>query len=127
MYSGSGAKYRIAGTAAVFEPLTSEIVDAVSGNSIEIQFGVGTTAGLLSVQPYATCNTTTDYLFADTVSINLNVASLPDLVLTVDSMAFTCVLDSFTIYAQSTTPSITWDWSYGGYFNEFWRFCLSAM
>lgn len=115
-YSGQGAKYRIAGTSQVFQPLDSVSVNLLSGNanSIEIAFGPTTTAGTLSVQPFNTCNNSTDYLFARERTIDLVIPQLPHIEMA-DSMAFTCIVDTLDLYINSTTPNVTFDWEWNGF------------
>lgn len=112
-YSGIGATYRIAGTAAVFQPLTgSVILSNTNANSIEIQFNPSTTSGILSVTPFATCNTTTDYLFADSISLNLSLATPPNISFVDDTLAYTCLSDSLNLIVQSTDSGATYQWEY---------------
>ena len=98
-----------------FQALSSVILSGTTTNSIEIQFGQGATGGVLSVVPYSTCNTAVDYLFADTMTLNLTAAPLPDVSVLSNSMAFNCVLDSFYLVGQSSTPNVTWEWSYNSF------------
>lgn len=113
-YTGSGASFRIPG-AGTFEPLTDTIIENFSTfnfNSIETSFGVGSTGGVLTVTPFSLCNTSTDYQFANGLSINLIAAPLPNISLLEDTMSFTCVRDSFYLVSQSTTPNTTFEWEY---------------
>lgn len=111
-YTGTGASYRVAGTANVFQPLSNAIISNINANSIEVKFTQPMTSGVLSVSPFATCNTTTDYLFADSISLNLTLATPPNLSLVSDTMAFTCLNDSLNLVVQSTNPGATYSWEY---------------
>jgi hypothetical protein len=110
-YSGSGAKYRVAGTSNAFQPLTGNqfITDVNAGHAIEIQFQQGVTAGVLTVTPFATCNSSTDYVFARDRSINLQLVT-PPVMSMVDTLNFTCYSDTvhLTISTPEASPAYSW-------------------
>ncbi len=70
------------------------------------------TPGDLSVRPYSTCNTATDYLFAIPETVQISALPLPDVILA-DSMSFTCLVDTLNLSASSLTPSVSYEWFYG--------------
>lgn len=112
-YSGSGARYRRVGALGPYEVLDSVSLDVLSGsaNSIEIIFGPETTAGVLSVQPFNTCNNSTDYLFARKQTINLIIPPLPTIEME-DTLAFTCLVDTLDLHINTTTPNVTFTWEW---------------
>jgi len=114
-YTGNGAKIRINGDNTPFSNFSDTIINNTSfynSNSVEILFGPGTTAGILSVTPFSTCNTATDYQFSSSKSLFLNTATLPDLSFFEDTVSITCVRDSFYLIAESTSPNVSFSWSY---------------
>lgn len=112
-YSGSGAKYRVAGTTNVFQSLIGDqfITDINRGNAIEIQFEQGVTAGTLTVTPFSTCNSSTDYVFARSQSINLQL-STPPVMSMPDSLNFTCLIDTVQIIINTPVTSPQYSWSF---------------
>ena len=109
-YTGTGALYRIANSGNAFQPLSTVIIPSLSG--IEVQYPAGATSGVLSVDAYSTCNTATDYLYAKEVSLNIQVTPIPEVNILEESMSFTCIVDTFDLAVQSSTPSISWEWQY---------------
>lgn len=110
-YTGTGATYRVAGTSDALQPLTSVIISNVNAKSIEIHFGAGTTGGTLTVEPFCTCNTTTDYLYSTGKSLVLTAAPLPNISM-VDTMNFTCITDTLLLQINSSTSGISYNWKY---------------
>ncbi len=105
-YTGSNAEYRKNGTSNWF-PFVNEIVTGTDGNSIEVRFNNGAlSSGTISVEPYATCNTATDYLFADSQTGNITVVDIPNVSMA-DSTFLSCISDSAWVVLSSTTPGIT--------------------
>lgn len=110
-YTGTGVEYSVNGGA--FQNYTVPVMNTTANAaSITLRFPLGSTGGTLSVEPYNTCNTTTDYLYAKTQSITITVNVQPDLALNADSLWFTCVVDSLDLVAQSVTPSLVYQWAY---------------
>lgn len=110
-YTGSGATYRIAGTSNAFQPLSSINISDVTANSIEIHFDTGTTGGTLTVEPFCNCNTSTDYLYSVGKSIVLTTAPLPTISM-VDSMGYTCILDTLQLQINTTTSGVSYFWEF---------------
>lgn len=110
-YTGTGATYRVAGTTNAFEPLTSVNITDVAANSIEIHFVTGTTGGTLTVEPFCNCNTSTDYLYSVGKSIVLTTAPLPTISM-VDSMGYTCILDTLQLQINTTTSGVSYFWEF---------------
>ncbi len=110
-YSGTGVEYSINNGA--FIPYTVPVMNTTANtSSIKIRFSSASTAGILTVEPYNTCNTTTDYLYAKAQSISITINPLPVITLPFDSLAFTCVIDTMNLVAQSATVGATFQWFY---------------
>lgn len=110
-YTGTGIQYSINGGA--FQNYTAAVMNTTANaSSISLKFPLGATGGTLTVEPYNTCNTTSDYLYAKPQSITITVNPQPDLTLNADSLWFTCVVDSINLVAQSVTPSVVYEWAY---------------
>ncbi len=107
-YSGTGALYRVANSGSAFQPLSTVIIPSLSG--IEVKYPAGATGGVLSVEAYATCNTATDYLFSNALTMNILVTPLPDLTIPENIMYFTCNESALDLTAQSSTILVTWEW-----------------
>lgn len=111
-YTGTGALYRVTGSGASFQPLATQILTG-NTNSIEVEFPVGATGGTLSVEPFDTCNISTDYLFSASQSVSITVNPLPDLTIP-QTASLNCYSDTVLIVAQSTNPNVEFVWSYNG-------------
>ena len=119
-YNGPGVKYLIA-TSATAVPTQSDFLNnglPLNGSiysetpfsyKIWLQYDESFTGGQLKVEPYTTCNTTTDYLFAKPAIANLHLAPLPNLNIA-DSLMLTCVDDTLNLVAASSTPSVSFSW-----------------
>jgi hypothetical protein len=111
-YTGTGALYRTIGS-STWNPLSTEILSGADKNTIEIQFPVGATSGVLSVEPYSVCNTSTDYQFSEGQSGSITVNVNPNLI-TQPTATLNCYSDTAQIVAQSTNPNAQFIWSYNG-------------
>lgn len=110
-YTGTGITYTTA-TQLIPQPFTGTVdLNSTSGNSITLQFGSSVTQGVLKVEPYSTCNPG-DYLYAQSQSLNLHTIALPDLTLNDDTLAFTCVVDTLQLIANSSVAGINYSWAY---------------
>ena len=107
-YTGTGALYRIANSGNAFQPLSTVIIPSLSG--IEVKYPTGATSGVLSVEPYSTCNTATDYLFSKPLTLNITFTPLPDLTIPENTMYFTCNESDIDLIAQSSTAGVSWEW-----------------
>lgn len=111
-YTGTGALYRTLGTSS-WSPLSTVILSGENKNLIELQFPVGATSGVLSVEPYSVCNTTTDYQYAQGQSGAITINANPDLI-TQPTVSLNCYSDTAQIVAQSSNPNAQFIWSYNG-------------
>lgn len=110
-YSGTGIEYSINNGA--FTPYTAPVMNTTAGAStIKIRFPVGATSGTLSVEPYNTCNTSSDYLYAKPQTVAITVNPNPVLGITATSNQFTCIVDTIQIVATSTIPTVNYQWFY---------------
>lgn len=113
-YTGDGVYIRINGSTSDCDTLTpgeSVYYDGTNANSVEIEFGMNTTNGTLTVEPYSYCNGTNDTLLSNGQSINLITAPLPSLTMLSDSLAFNCFnSDSVQLemITSGTNYSFTW-------------------
>jgi len=105
-YSGTGAQFRVTGTGTSFQALNSNHVDNTNANSIEIYFPSGATSGILTVEPYSTCNSATDYQLSAGKTLNIDIVPLPDISMA-DSTFFNCYSDSAWIVVNSSTAGIS--------------------
>lgn len=110
-YSGTGVEYSINNGA--FVPYTVPVMNTTANaSSIQLRFPLGATSGTLTVEPYNTCNTATDYLYAKPQSIAITINPLPNISLPADTLAFTCVVDTLNLVAQSSTAGVNFQWAY---------------
>lgn len=110
-YTGTGVTYTTA-TQLIPQPFSGAVdLSNVNGNSITLQFGADATSGLLKVEPYSTCNPG-DYLYSKPQSLNLHTVALPDLTLNGDSIAFTCIVDTMQLIANSSVAGVNYTWFY---------------
>jgi len=110
-YLGTGIEYSINNGA--FTPYTAPVMNTTAGaSSIKIRFPVGATSGTLSVEPYNTCNTSSDYLYAKPQTVAITVNPNPVLGVTATSNQFTCIVDTIQIVATSSIPTVNYQWYY---------------
>ena len=110
-YSGTGIEYSING--AAFVPYTVPVMNTTAGaTSIKIHFLNNATSGTLTVEPYNTCNTTMDYLYAKPQSVVITVNPKPVLNFNAPNTQFTCIVDTITIVATSSIPTVNYQWAY---------------
>ncbi|MES2555566.1 MAG: hypothetical protein V4604_05405 [Bacteroidota bacterium] len=110
-YSGTGVEYSINNGA--FVPYTVPVMNTTANASgIQLRFPLGSTSGILTVEPYNTCNTATDYLYAKPQSISITVNPLPAISLAEDTLVFTCVVDTLNLVVTSGTPGVDFQWFY---------------
>jgi hypothetical protein len=77
-------------------------------NQIWIEFTDDFTPGILKVEPYCTCNTTTDYLYSKGAQVELVAAPLPAISISGDS-TITCIVDILVLsIAGSAGTTKTW-------------------
>lgn len=105
-YSGTGALYRVAGTGNPLQSLNANYINGTNANSLEIHFPQGTSSGTLTVEPYSTCNSPTDYMISSGKSKAINVVALPQITMA-DSTFLNCYSDTAWITFNSLTPNIT--------------------
>ncbi len=65
--------------------------------------------GNLTVRPYSTCNTATDYLFAGPETVPIIALPLPNINL-IDSASFTCLVDTLLLSASSSPTNVSYEW-----------------
>src|SRR3989344_2824396 len=110
-YSGTGVEYSINNGA--FVPYTVPVMNTTANaSSIQLRFPLGSTSGTLTVEPYNTCNTASDYLYAKSQSVAITVNPLPAISLPFDTLSFTCVIDTLNLVAQSSTAGVNFQWAY---------------
>jgi PKD-like domain len=110
-YSGTGVEYSINNGA--FVPYTVAVMNTTANaSSIKLRFPLGSTSGTLSVEPYNTCNTTSDYLYAKPQSVAITVNPLPAISLPFDTLSFTCVVDTLNLVTESSTAGVNFQWAY---------------
>ncbi|MBI3239144.1 MAG: hypothetical protein HYZ43_09940, partial [Flavobacteriia bacterium] len=110
-YSGTGVEYSINNGA--FIPYTVPVMNTTANaSSIKLRFPLGSTSGTLTVEPYNTCNTASDYLYAKPQSIAITINTLPNISLQADTLAFTCVIDTLSLVAESSTAGVSFQWAY---------------
>lgn len=120
-YNGPGVRYVIA-TSATAVPTENDFLSNPNnhlngsiyselpfGYKIWLMYDESFTGGQLKVEPYATCNTTTDYLFSKPATANLTLAPLPSLSIA-DSLLLTCLNDTLNLVATSGTPGVNFSW-----------------
>jgi hypothetical protein len=119
-YNGPGVKYLIATNASAVPtendfltsglPLNGSIYSETAFSyKIWLQYDESFTGGQLKVEPYSTCNTTTDYLFSKPATANLTLAPLPDINVA-DSLILTCINDTLNLVVTSGTPGVNFSW-----------------
>jgi len=110
-YSGSGIDYSI--NNGPFIPYTAPVMNTTAGaSSIKIRFPIGATSGTLTVEPYNTCNSTTDYLYAKPQTVAISMNPKPVLGINSNSSQFTCIVDTISIVATSSIPTVNYQWYY---------------
>ena len=109
-YSGIGAEYLNSGS---WLPLVNEIIPDVNANSVQVRFNTGATSGTISVEPFATCNTAVDYLFAESQTGNITVVPAPNISMA-DSTFLNCYSDSAWILVSTTTVLDSFSIHYNG-------------
>lgn len=110
-YSGTGVEYSI--NNGPFVAYTMPVMNTTANASgIKLRFPIGSTSGTLTVEPYNTCNSATDYLYAKPQSVTITVNPLPNVSLSEDTLAFTCVADSLNLVAESSTAGVSFQWFY---------------
>lgn len=117
-YNGPGVKYYLANnlsevptTASSWTSLNGSVIVpmSVTAHKMWLMFDESFTGGELKVEPYSTCNTTTDYLFSKASTTTLVLAPLPDLTVA-DSLMLTCLNDTVNLVASSITPGVSFSW-----------------
>ncbi|MDH4472525.1 MAG: hypothetical protein QE487_07935 [Fluviicola sp.] len=110
-YSGTGITYTTA-TQLIPQPFNGSVkLHSTAGNSITIQYGASTTAGILKIEPYMVCNAG-DTLFSTAQTLSIHTVALPNLSLSADTLAFTCIVDTLNLVAQSSTAGVSYQWAY---------------
>jgi PKD-like domain len=110
-YSGTGVEYSVNNGA--FVPYTIPVMNTTANaSSIKLRFPLGSTSGTLTVEPYNTCNTVSDYLYAKSQSVAITVNPLPTISLVEDTLAFTCVVDTLSLIAESGTAGVDFQWAF---------------
>lgn len=111
-YSGSGIQYSFDGgnTWINQTPNYMYATSATGTISFKIRYLDNSTSGILSIEPYNTCNTSTDYLYAKPLNLNIQVNPKPTLSLSASNNLFSCLTDSITlsISSNSNTPNYHW-------------------
>jgi len=111
-YTGTGAQIRLPGQVG-FQSLNTPVhFNNFNANTVEIQFLSGAASGELTVEPYTLCNSTTDYIFAQGQSMNLSIITPPEISL-MDSLAFTCIVDTLLIEVQTLELDLSYSWNEG--------------
>lgn len=120
-FSGSGVKYYFANNTS-YTPTETDFVNASNNdlngsvystaptaNKIWLMFDESFTGGSLKVEPFSTCNSSTDYLLAKPSTTTLVLAPLPDIQLE-DSLVLNCLNDTLDLVVSSLTPNISLSW-----------------
>lgn len=113
-YTGSNIEYSFDNglTWIVATPNYMNTVFSSGVNTLKIRFLTNATSGTLSITPYNTCNTATDYLYATSISVPISVHPKPDINLISDFTQFDCNHDSIQLVAQSSFTNLDYAWTY---------------
>ncbi len=120
-YLGAGVKYYFASNTS-YVPNESDFLNAVgndlngsiystatTSNKIWLMFDESFSGGVLKVEPFSTCNSTTDYLLAKPETTTLVLAPMPNIQLA-DSLTLNCLNDTLNLVVSSISPNVSLSW-----------------
>lgn len=115
-FSGTGVSLGATGA----PELLSYDATSVTGNSIQIAFGIGFSPGNLTVTPYSNCGGNlvdpSNVQYAQPQTIYIDTNPLPDVYAGLDT-TLTCRRTSVLLEGFSSTPGVTYEWIQLGPYN----------
>ncbi|MFN5983686.1 MAG: hypothetical protein ACK476_07540 [Fluviicola sp.] len=113
-YTGSNVQYSFDNGVNWFTATPNFIVNSSTTSliTLKIRFMNNATSGTLTITPFSTCNTATDYQFANPLTQIITVHPKPDINLISDFTQFDCNHDSIQLVAQSSFMNLDYAWTY---------------
>ena len=115
-YSGTNAQFSFDNGVTWISTITNYMY-VFAGTGAPVNFKVkyldNATSGNLTITPFNTCNTSTDYQYAKSLALAITVNPKPTLNISASETMFNCIVDSTIIVATSNAviPAFLWSWN----------------